>query len=99
VGDWVCLAVPPGAGRAIIHHRLERRGTVSRKAAGRTADEQVIAANVDIIFLVTALAGDLSPRRIERYLALVWEAGAAPVVVLNKTDLCDDAPAEANAMR
>jgi ribosome biogenesis GTPase len=99
VGDWVCLAAPPGADRAIIHHRLERRGTVSRKEAGRTADEQVMAANVDIIFLVTALAGDINPRRLERYLAMVWEAGATPVVVLNKADLCEDPAGAAGAVR
>ena len=99
VGDWVCVAADPGAERAVIHRRLERRGTVSRKAPGRAADEQVLAANVDTIFLVTALAGDLSPRRIERYLTMVWEAGAVPVVVLNKADLCPDPSAVVEATR
>jgi ribosome biogenesis GTPase len=99
VGDWVCIAAPPGADRAIIHHRFERRGVVSRKAAGRAVDEQVIAANVDTIFLVTATTGDLNPRRIERYLTMVWEAGAEPVVVLNKADLCADPSGAVNALR
>jgi ribosome biogenesis GTPase len=99
VGDWVCITMLPGADRATIHRRLERRGAVSRKAAGRAVDEQVVAANVDTIFLVTAPTGDVSPRRIERYLTMVWEAGAAPVIVLNKADLCADAAAEVNAMR
>lgn len=99
VGDWVGVAAEPGAERAVIHCRLKRRSTVSRKAAGRAVDEQVLAANVDTIFLVTALTGDLNPRRIERYLTLVWEAGAVPVVVLNKADLCEHPSAAANAMR
>jgi ribosome biogenesis GTPase len=99
VGDWVCIAVLPGTDRATIHRRLERRGAVSRKAAGRAVDEQVVAANVDTIFLVTAPTGDVNPRRIERYLTMVWEAGAAPVIVLNKADLCRDPAAEVNAIR
>ena len=72
---------------------------MARKAAGRTTDEQVIAANVDTIFLVTAPAEDLSPRRIERYLTMIWEAGAAPVVVLNKADLTEDPGSAVAAMR
>jgi ribosome biogenesis GTPase len=84
VGDWV------GVDGGIIHVRLERRGTVSRVAAGRAVDEQVVAANVDVIFLVTALTQDLNTRRLERYLTMVWDAGALPVVVLNKSDLCED---------
>jgi ribosome biogenesis GTPase len=99
VGDWVGVAAEPGAQRAVIHCRLKRRSTVSRKAAGRAVDEQVLAANVDMIFLVTALTGDLNPRRIERYLTMVWEAGAVPVVVLNKADLCEDPSAAAYATR
>jgi ribosome biogenesis GTPase len=84
VGDWV------GVDGGIIHVRLERRGTVSRAAAGRAVEEQVVAANVDVIFLVTALTHDLNTRRLERYLTMVWDAGAVPVVVLNKADLCED---------
>jgi ribosome biogenesis GTPase len=99
VGDWVGVAADPGAERAVIHCRLTRRSTLSRQAAGRTVDEQVLAANVDTVFLVTTLTGDLNVRRIERYLTLVWEAGAVPVVVLNKADLCEDPSAAASAMR
>ncbi|HVH26770.1 MAG TPA: ribosome small subunit-dependent GTPase A [Vicinamibacterales bacterium] len=99
VGDWVGVAAEPGTERAVIHRRLNRRSTVSRKAAGRAVDEQVLAANVDTIFLVTALTGDLNPRRIERYLTMVWEAGAVPVVVLNKADLCEEPFAAAEATR
>ena len=99
VGDWVCISSESAGGPAIIHRRLERRGTVARKAAGRATDEQVIAANVDTIFLVTALAEDLSPRRIERYLMMVWEASATPVVVLNKADLIEDPASAVAAIR
>jgi ribosome biogenesis GTPase len=93
VGDWV------GVEDGIIHLRLDRRSTVSRAAAGRATDEQVVAANVDVIFLVTALAQDLNPRRLERYLTMVWDAGAVPVVVLNKADLSEDPTAACNAVR
>ena len=90
VGDWVGVTPDPGGDRAIVHRRLDRRSTVSRAAAGRTVEEQVVAANVDTIFLVSALTRDLNPRRLERYLTMVWDAGAVPVVVLNKADLSDD---------
>ena len=93
VGDWV------GVDGGIIHARLERRGTVSRAAAGRAVVEQVVAANVDVIFLVTALTQDLNTRRLERYLTMVWDAGAVPVVVLNKADLCEDPEAACGAVR
>jgi ribosome biogenesis GTPase len=93
VGDWV------GVDGGIIHVRLERQGTVSRAAAGRATEEQVVAANVDVIFLVTALAQDLNTRRLERYLTMVWDAGAVPVVVLNKADLCEDPAAACDAVR
>ena len=99
VGDWVCISAESEAGPAIIHRRLDRRGAVARKAAGSATKAQVIAANVDTIFLVTALAEDLSPRRIERYLAMVWEAEATPVIVLNKADLSDDPVSAAADMR
>ena len=71
---------------------------MSRAAAGRAADQQVVAANVDTIFLVTAFARDLSPRRLERYLTMVWDAGAVPVVVLNKADLCEDPAAAGRSL-
>jgi ribosome biogenesis GTPase len=99
VGDWVCLTPPGGAERAVITRRLNRRSTISRKAAGRAVEEQVLAANVDTIFLVTALADDLNPRRLERFLTVVREAGAVPVVVLNKTDLSADPQTEATSVR
>jgi ribosome biogenesis GTPase / thiamine phosphate phosphatase len=88
VGDWVAVRPPtsltePGLIRAI----LPRRSKFSRKVAGSRTDEQVIAANVDTVFLMTGLDGDFNPRRIERYLAAGWESGAAPVLVLSKADV------------
>ena len=97
VGDWV--ACTDAGDRAIIHARLDRKSTLSRAAAGTAIDEQVLAANVETIFLVTAMDGDLSARRLERYLAMVWDAGAVPVVVLNKADLNDDPVAVCESIR
>jgi len=76
--------------RSVIEHVLERRTIVARAAAGRVTAEQLVAANVDTIFVVTALPHDLNARRLERYLAMVWDGGAVPVVVINKSDLSDD---------
>ena len=90
VGDWVLVRPRPAEARATIHQLLKRRSKFSRQAAGRATSEQVIAANVDTAFIVTAVNRDFSPRRIERYVALAWESGARPVVLLNKADLLDD---------
>ena len=89
VGDWVAFARQPQGGRATIEAVLPRRTAFVRKAAGFESVEQVVAANVDIVFVVTSLVDDLNPRRLERYLALAWESGAEPVVVLTKSDLCE----------
>lgn len=90
VGDWVALEARPEEGAATIHALLTRRSSFSRKVAGGTVKEQVVAANVDTTFLVSGLDGDFNLRRIERYLTLAWESGTAPVIVLNKADLCED---------
>jgi ribosome biogenesis GTPase len=74
----------------VIHGVLPRRTSISRKAAWLATEEQVLAANIDVVFLVAGLDGDLNLRRLERYLATVWNSGADPVVVLSKADLCDD---------
>jgi ribosome biogenesis GTPase / thiamine phosphate phosphatase len=94
VGDWVSAEVV-GEERAILHWVLPRRGVFSRKAPGRRIEQQVIAANVDMAFLVAALDMDFSPRRLERYLAQCWDSGVRPVIVLNKADACDDIAAHA----
>ena len=94
VGDWVLLRPTNSpADEAVIETILERRSCFSRKAAGQTTSQQIVAANIDTVWIVTALDADLSPRRIERYLTLAWESNASPAVILNKSDLCDDTPA------
>jgi ribosome biogenesis GTPase len=93
VGDWVAVELRPGEARATLLRVLPRRTALQRKRAGREAVPQVLAANLDVVFVVTALDRDLNLRRIERYLALAWEGGALPVVLLSKADLCPDAAA------
>jgi ribosome biogenesis GTPase len=88
VGDWV--AVVDGADRASIQHVLERRTTLLRRAAGTLAEPQVVAVNVDVFFVVTAVNREFNERRLERYVAAVLNSGAEPVIVLNKVDLADD---------
>jgi len=88
VGDWVVLR-----GELAVRV-LPRRSAFVRTAAGRGSAAQVVAANVDLVLVVDALAGEARLRRIERYLAVAWASGATPVVVLTKADLCPDVPAE-----
>lgn len=90
VGDWVIVRPRPEEKRATIHRVLPRKTKFSRKTAGKRTTEQVIAANIDTIFIVTLLNRDLNLRRIERYLTLTWESGARPVILLSKADLCHD---------
>ena len=90
VGDWVAVAA---GDPCVIHAVLPRGSAFRRLAPGRETVEQVIAANVDVVFLVAGLDGDFNPRRIERYVAAVWESGAQPVVVLNKADVLSEGDA------
>ena len=90
VGDWVALEPAPAGGDARIHAVLPRATRFSRRAAGNPTEEQVVAANIDVVFLVSGLDHDFNPRRIERYLVTAWDSGAAPVIVLNKADLVED---------
>jgi ribosome biogenesis GTPase len=97
VGDWV-LAID-----GTIVRLLRRRSAFSRVSAGRAGAEQIVAANIDTVLVVTSCNRDFNLRRIERYLALAWESGANPVIVVNKSDLVDDADswksrAEASAL-
>ena len=87
VGDWVALR-----GELAIAV-LPRRSAFTRTAAGRESAAQVVAANIDTVLVVDALAGSARLRRVERYLAVAWSSGATPVVVLTKADLCDDVAA------
>ena len=87
VGDWVAVSLLPGEPKAIIRRVLPRHTKFSRKAAGEQDVEQVIAANIDRLFIVQGLDHDFNLRRLERYLVMAWEGGADPVIVLNKSDL------------
>lgn len=90
VGDWVAIGTQPTEKQATIHAVLPRKSKFSRKTAGSKTEEQLVAANIDTVFLVVGLDGDFNLRRIERYLILAWESGATPVIVLNKVDLCPE---------
>lgn len=98
VGDWVAASIRDGEKKAVIHAVFPRRTRFSRRAVlsggmpdtGGKTDEQILAANVDFLFLVSGLDGEFNLRRIERYLSIAWESGATPVVVLNKADVCAD---------
>jgi ribosome biogenesis GTPase len=86
VGDWVGFDLVSNQVEAV----LDRRTSISRKEVWHAAREQVLAANIDVAFLVQALPLDFNVRRLERYLAMAWESGAQPIVLLTKTDLVDD---------
>jgi ribosome biogenesis GTPase len=88
VGDWVALDAD---GR--IEAVLPRRSSFVRKAAGNPTEPQVIAANIDVVFIVTSANAEFNPRRVERYVTAIWESGASPVLVINKTDLGGDVDA------
>jgi ribosome biogenesis GTPase len=96
VGDWVAASLR--ADGATIHACLPRRSSLIRKRAGRASAPQVLAANLDVVFVVTSLNADLNPRRIERTLAMIWEGGAQPVVLLSKLDLCREVEASVRAV-
>jgi ribosome biogenesis GTPase len=91
VGDWAAVR-PVQNGPGLIEAILPRRSAFTRKAAGEAVEAQVVAANVDTVFLVSGLDGDFNLRRIERYLTTAWSSGAGPVIVLNKADLRQDLP-------
>lgn len=94
VGDFVEL-IDRNEGsqdHAIIHHTLTRKSVFIRKASGKAHDVQVVAANIDIVFICMSLNNDFNLRRLERYLAIAWDSGATPVIVLTKADLCGDIP-------
>jgi ribosome biogenesis GTPase / thiamine phosphate phosphatase len=91
VGDWVAIKAIPEEKKAIIHEILPRKTKFSRTAVlGGKTEEQVLAANIDKALLVVGLDNNFNIRRIERYMAVVWDTGVIPVIVLNKVDLCND---------
>ncbi len=90
-GDWVAFR-PASESTAVIEHVLPRRTKFSRKTAGARTDEQIVASNIDVIFLVFGLDGgrNYTSGGLERYVTLAWNSGAVPVIILNKADLCSD---------
>jgi len=90
IGDWVLISIHDGGQRASIHGILPRQSKFARKIAGTETKEQIVATNIDTIFLINALNYDFNVRRMERYLTLAWESGARPVIVLSKADLCTE---------
>ncbi|MCA1065311.1 ribosome small subunit-dependent GTPase A [Rossellomorea sp. AcN35-11] len=90
VGDWVAISVLKEEKKAIIHGILPRFSKFSRRASGESTEEQIVATNINTVFLVMSLNNDFNIRRIERYLITAWESGANPVIVLSKCDLCKD---------
>lgn len=99
VGDWVAVRRAPGSRTGTIEAVLPRRSRFSRKVAGDLTEEQVVAANLDVVFLVMGLDGDYNLRRLERYLLMAYESGARPVVLLTKADLSDDLEARLAEVR
>lgn len=92
VGDWVAFAPLPQEAKGVIHQVLPRKTKLSRKVPGREIEEQVLAANIDTVFIVQALDATFNPALVQRHLVMVLESGAQPVVVLNKADLCNAIP-------
>lgn len=91
VGDWVMIdRTDDGKGNAIIHQVLRRKSVFERKAAGTSNTIQIVSANIDIIFICMSLNDDYNLRRLERYLSIAYDSMAKPVIVLTKSDLCDD---------
>ena len=94
VGDYVTASWFEDGSNSIIESVFPRKSVFLRKAAGRGQQEQVVAANIDTVFVCMSVNRDFSLRRLERYIATAWESGATPVVVLTKSDLCEDAAAK-----
>ncbi|MBS5885625.1 MAG: ribosome small subunit-dependent GTPase A [Clostridium sp.] len=91
VGDWVLLdRINNKNGDAIIHNILSRKSYFSRKAAGNRYDKQIVASNIDYVFICMSLNNDFNINRLERYIAVAWDSMATPVIILTKSDLCED---------
>lgn len=90
VGDFVMADWNEAGGNAVIQNVLHRKSCFTRKAAGDARQEQIVAANIDTVFLCMSLNNDFNLRRLERYLSVAWDSGAVPVIVLTKADLCID---------
>ena len=84
IGDWVLLSKIDNENNGVINSVLSRKSAISRKSAGIETKEQIIAANIDIVFIVVGLDNDFNLRRIERYLTMTWDSQARPIIILNK---------------
>ncbi|MDQ0201209.1 ribosome small subunit-dependent GTPase A [Neobacillus ginsengisoli] len=98
VGDWVIIEPLKNENKAIIQKVLPRISQFSRQSAGDKTEEQIVAANIDFVFLVMALNNDFNIRRLERYLLVAYDSGASPIIVLTKKDLCNDLSAKIAAV-
>jgi ribosome biogenesis GTPase len=87
VGDWVLAALPDSSGRGVIHHICPRKSLLQRRQVGSSGDQQILSTNIDRVFIATSVNEDLVLARLERYLAVARESGAAPVILLTKADL------------
>jgi len=97
VGDFVMVdRTDNGQGNGIIHHVLARKSVFARKVAGTKEDMQIVATNIDTVFICMSLNNDFNLRRLERYLSIAWDSGAVPVIVLTKSDLCNSIEARLN---
>jgi ribosome biogenesis GTPase len=94
VGDWVAVKLVPGEEKAMIQAILPRHTQIVRKTSGRDTAAQILATNIETVFLVTAADASFNAARLERMLVMAHDSGARPVVILNKIDLCDDLPAK-----
>lgn len=91
VGDWVIIdRTDAKTGNAVIHGVLPRKSKFSRKIAGKKSDEQIVATNIDYLFICMSLNKDFNLKRLDRYLIMAWDGGANPVILLTKSDLCSD---------
>ena len=94
VGDWVAVKLVPNEEKAMIQAILPRLTQITRKTTGRDTAEQILATNIETVFLVTAADPSFNAARLERMLVMARESGARPVVILNKIDLCDNLDAK-----
>lgn len=99
VGDWVAARILQDEGKALIEFVLKRKNKFSRKEAGAKTVEQIIAANIDYLFCMSSLNQDINLRRIERYLTLALENEVVPIIILTKSDLCDDVDAKISEVK
>ncbi len=99
VGDWVAVITYEDEMKAIIHDLLPRKSVFGRKVSGKKIQEQVIASNIDLLFVVQSLDANYSHRRLERYLTMAFEGNMEPIVILNKSDICPDAKIKLNELK